>query len=44
MEFTAIFTTNKFYPTVIYIVTKVLNKIENFKMFRDNEGNLCVWG
>lgn len=33
----------KFYPTVIYIVTKVLNKIENFKMFRDNEGNLCVW-
>ena len=33
----------KFYPTVIYIVTKVLNKIENFKMFRDNKGNLCVW-
>lgn len=33
----------KFYPTVIYLVTKVLNKIENFKMFRDQTGALCVW-
>lgn len=33
----------KFYPVVIYFVTKVLNKIENFRMFKDEEGNLCVW-
>ena len=25
----------KFYPTLIYCVTKVLNRIENFKMFKD---------
>lgn len=33
----------KFYPTIIYLVTKVLNKIENFRMFRDANGALCVW-
>ncbi|WP_432630533.1 CatA-like O-acetyltransferase [Brotaphodocola sp.] len=34
---------HKFYPTMIYLVTKVLNQIENFRMFKDAEGNLCVW-
>ena len=33
----------KFYPTLIYCVTKVLNQIENFKMFKDKNGDLCVW-
>lgn len=33
----------KFYPTIIYFVTKVLNKIDNFKMFRDQDENLYVW-
>ena len=34
---------HKFYPSIIYLVTKVLNQMENFRMFRDTEGNLCVW-
>ena len=34
---------HKFYPSIIYLVTKVLNQMENFRMFRDAEGNLCVW-
>lgn len=33
----------RFYPAVIYFVTRVLNKIENFRMFKDEQGNLCVW-
>ncbi len=33
----------KFYATFIYCLTKTLNKIENFKMFEDEQGNLCVW-
>ena len=33
----------KFYPTLIYCVTKVLNRIENFRMFKDKNGDLCVW-
>lgn len=33
----------RFYPTIICLVTKVLNKIENFRMFQDEQGNLCVW-
>ena len=33
----------KFYPTLIYCVTKVLNRIDNFKMFKDKNGDLCVW-
>ena len=32
---------HKFYPSIIYLVTKVLNQMENFRMFRDTEGNLC---
>ena len=32
-----------FYPTLIYCVTKVLNRIENFKMFKDKYGYLCAW-
>jgi len=33
----------KFYPVMIYFVTKVLNRIENFKMFQDDQGSLCLW-
>lgn len=33
----------KFYPAMIYFVTKSLNRIENFRMFKDESGNLCVW-
>lgn len=33
----------KFYPAIIYFITKVLNKIDNFKMFKDKEQNLCIW-
>lgn len=33
----------KFYPSLIYFVTKVLNKIENFRMFKNERGELCVW-
>ena len=33
----------KFYPSLIYFVTKVLNKIENFRMFKNEMGELCVW-
>ena len=29
----------KFYPAIIYFITKVLNKIDNFKMFKDKEQN-----
>ena len=30
----------KFYPAMIYLVTKTLNRIENFKMFKDKYGYL----
>lgn len=33
----------RFYPSMIYVVTKVLNQIENFKMFQDENGDLCIW-
>lgn len=33
----------RFYPTIIYFVTKVLNQIENFRMFKNEQGDLCVW-
>ena len=33
----------KFYPAFICVVTKVMNSIENFRMFRDQAGDLCVW-
>lgn len=33
----------RFYPTMICLVTKVLNKMENFRMFRDENGDLCAW-
>lgn len=33
----------KFYATLIYLVSKTVNSIDNFKMFQDKEGNLCVW-
>ena len=33
----------RFYPALICVVTKVLNSLENFKMFRNRNGDLCVW-
>ena len=33
----------RFYPALICTVTKVLNSLENFRMFRNGEGELCVW-
>ena len=33
----------RFYPALICIVTDVLNHLENFRMFRDPNGDLCVW-
>jgi len=33
----------KFYPTFIYCVSKTLNRIENFRMFKNADGQLCVW-
>ena len=33
----------KFYATAIYCVTKALNRIENFRMFKNADGELCVW-
>ena len=33
----------KFYPAMIYLVTKTLNRIDNFKMFKDKYGYLCAW-
>lgn len=32
-----------FYPTLIYCVTRTINRIENFRMFKDTDGKLCVW-
>ena len=33
----------KFYAAAIYCVTKALNRIENFRMFKNADGELCVW-
>ncbi len=33
----------KFYAAAIYCVTRTLNRIENFRMFKDADGALCVW-
>ena len=33
----------KFYASLIYLVSKTVNSIDNFKMFQDKEGNLCIW-
>ena len=33
----------KFYASLIYLVTKVVNRLENFRMFRAADGHLCVW-
>ena len=33
----------KFYPALIACISRVVNRIENFKMFRDTDGKLCVW-
>ena len=33
----------RFYPALICTVTNVLNGLENFRMFRNREGELCVW-
>lgn len=33
----------KFYAVLIYIVTKVVNSIDNLKMFKNADGELCIW-
>ena len=33
----------RFYPALICVVTGVMNQLENFRMFRNGEGELCVW-
>lgn len=33
----------KFYPAMIYLVTKTLNRIDNFKMFKDKYGLKSVY-
>ena len=33
----------KFYAAAIYCVTKALGRIENFRMFKNTDGELCVW-
>lgn len=33
----------KFYAAAIYCVTKALGRIENFRMFKNADGELCVW-
>lgn len=33
----------KFYAAAIYCVTKALNRIENFRMFKNANGELYVW-
>lgn len=33
----------RFYPALISVITKTVNETENFRMFRDDIGQLCVW-
>lgn len=33
----------KFYPAFICCVTRAMNRLENFRMFRNSDGTLCVW-
>ena len=33
----------RFYPALISVTTKAVNSIDNFKMFRDAAGQLCIW-
>ena len=33
----------KFYAAAIYCVTKALGRIENFRMFKNADNELCVW-
>ena len=33
----------RFYPAFICVVTRVVNRLENFRMFRNQAGELCVW-
>ena len=36
-------TGKRFYPVLIYLVSKTVNGIDNLKMFLDEEGQLCQW-
>ena len=36
-------TEHKFYPMLIYHVTRVVNHLEFLRMFRKEDGTLCVW-
>ena len=33
----------RFYPALICAVTNVLNRLENFRMFRNEADELCIW-
>lgn len=33
----------KFYATFIYCLTKTINQIDNFRMFKNSDGELCIW-
>ncbi|MDD3253331.1 MAG: chloramphenicol acetyltransferase [Lachnospiraceae bacterium] len=33
----------RFYAVLIYVMTKTVNSIENLRMFRNEQGELCVW-
>lgn len=36
-------TGHKFYPAFICLVTKTVNSLENFLMFKNPSGELCLW-
>lgn len=33
----------RFYPAFIYKAAKAVNSIENFRLFRNEQGELCLW-
>lgn len=33
----------RFYPSFIAVITEAVNSMENFRMFRDEAGQLCLW-
>lgn len=33
----------KFYPSLICVMTRVVNSMENLRMFRNEAGELCLW-
>ena len=33
----------QFYPALAYVMTRAVNQLENFRMFRDGDGALGIW-